>query len=379
MCSVRWLGVLAVTAILLVGCNNTATQGRTASTTRTGTPTTCREPQPASNFAPSQASDRNLEIVWFKGSQKFVVRDITDILHPTNIRTYDGVFGLKFVSAREVSFADTSGLIRSALEGTGRRTSVACGALPFDWSPDGTSVAYVSRDQIGRGAEVHLLRDGRTTVAYSFPLVDRAIGCETRACGETYDLKLLYSPSGAFFSLVENLFSQRTVRIWTSDGKLVKSLDGDATSNSDFPTMSVWSGDALYWRDKRGVVRWRDGSESVVLSGVVWINPHGSPAGGQIVYETRDSGGGTAHILIYDTVSGKAREVATSRSEPFFLNSHLIWYKQERPCAAGDGWPCGQSAATTIETGKTLIYDLDDKTETESIIAAVFDVWPHAA
>jgi hypothetical protein len=379
MCSVRWLGVLAVTAILIGACNNSPTQGRTASPARAGTPTTCPETHTAPQFAPSRASDRNLEIVWFKGSEKFVVRDITDILHPTNIRTFDNVFGLKFVSGTEVSFADTSGLIRSPLEGTGRRILVACGSSVFDWSSDGTSAAYMSRDQSGQGTELRLLRDGRTTVVNSFPPVVRAIGCETRACGERYDLKLLYSPNGAFFSLVQNVLQLQRVRIWTSDGKLVKSLEGDAATSTEFPTMSVWSGDALYWRDNRGVVRWRDGSDSVVLPGVAWIHPHGSPAGGQIVYETRDAGGGTAHVLLLDTASGKVRELGASRSEPYFLNSHLVWYKQERPCVSGDGWPCGQSTATTIETGKTLIYDLDDKTETESIIAAVWDAWPHAA
>jgi hypothetical protein len=32
-----------------------------------------------------------------------------------------------------------------------------------------------------------------------------------------------------------------------------------------------------------------------------------------------------------------------------------------------------------IATGKTYVYDLQDGTETESIITSVSDVWPHAA
>ena len=71
-------------------------------------------------------------------------------------------------------------------------------------------------------------------------------------------------------------------------------------------------------------------------------------------------------------------EIVKSRSGPRFLNSHLIWYVEERPCVSGDSYPCGPES-TTIETGKTYIYDLQDNTETESVIAAVFDVWPHGA
>jgi hypothetical protein len=78
-----------------------------------------------------------------------------------------------------------------------------------------------------------------------------------------------------------------------------------------------------------------------------------------------------------DTTSGKARELKSSRSEPAFLNAHLIWYREERPCRSGDGWPCG--VESTVASGKTFIYDLQDNTETESVIDYVFDVWPHAA
>ncbi len=191
------------------------------------------------------------------------------------------------------------------------------------------------------------------------------------ACADTWDRKLLFSPNGAYVSLVQNIV-QPIFRVWSSDGKVIKSLDGDPA------TMSVWSGTGLYWRTDKGVVRWLEGSESLVLPGVAWIRPHGSPGGGQIIYETRDSGGGTAHVLLFDTASAKVRELATSRSEPFFLNSHLIWYKQERPCASGDPLPCG-AGATPIETGKTFVYDLEDNTETESVIAGVFDAWPRGA
>ena len=66
------------------------------------------------------------------------------------------------------------------------------------------------------------------------------------------------------------------------------------------------------------------------------------------------------------------RELRSSRSEPAFLNSHLIWYQGEAPCT-------GDCIGPTSETGIYYIYDLNDGTEVRSVISVVWDVWPHAA
>jgi hypothetical protein len=139
-------------------------------------------------------------------------------------------------------------------------------------------------------------------------------------------------------------------------------------------TMSVWSGNALYWRDDKGVEMWRDGSQSLVLPGVSWIRPHASPAGGQIVYETRDANYSTAHVFLLDTATGQTRQLAQSRSEPAFLDSHDVWYMGERPCASSDPCVVGPTIAT-----RPYIYDLQSGTEYQSIITTVWDVWPHPA
>jgi hypothetical protein len=44
-------------------------------------------------------------------------------------------------------------------------------------------------------------------------------------------------------------------------------------------------------------------------------------------------------------------------------------------CTSSDQCP----VAPTILTGTTYIYDLQDSTETESRITAVYDIWPHPA
>ena len=69
--------------------------------------------------------------------------------------------------------------------------------------------------------------------------------------------------------------------------------------------------------------------------------------------------------------------VVQFRSEPVFLTSRYIWYQGERDCVPADG--CGTNPPFHPASGKTYIYDLQDGTETGSVITSVADVWPHAA
>jgi hypothetical protein len=311
--------------------------------------------------------------VWFKGSPKFIVRDITDILHPVTVSHFDE-WGLRFVNASELSYGDRGFLYRMPLSGSPKSVLAECAGWSA-WSPDGRTVAYISNTAMEH-SELHLVGGGQNRVVASmggFPLT----GCETRWGCEHFSVQFSYSPNGSYISLVSNIGGP-AFRLWTSDGKLLKAAEiASVNDNQANPSSAVWSGTALYWRDAKGVEMWRDGAEALVLPGMNWITPMGSPGGGQIVFQTRD-GSGTAHINLLDTRSGKFRELVRSRSGPIYLNSHLIWYVEERSCVP-DGFSTCSPESKTIETGRTFIYDLQDNTETESVIAAVFDVWPHGA
>ncbi len=246
----------------------------------------------------------------------------------------------------------------------------------FAWRSDGTAAAYVTDLQTYQGSELHIVSGGQNRVASSMPGLPVG-GCEQWDCADRLDLRLLYSPNGAYISLVQS-WSGPVFRVWASDGTLIKSIDSGLTDSRAFPSMSVWSGTGLYFRDAQGVEVWRDGNQSLVLPLVAWIRPKASPAGGQIVYMERDAFG-EARVSLLDTTTNKVRELARSRSEPAFLTSRYIWYQGERPCVAGDLYPCNGGGAPTTPTGKTYIYDLQAGTETESIIAKVWDVWPHPA
>jgi hypothetical protein len=311
-------------------------------------------------------------LVSLKGSTDFVVRDITDIDHPFTVSTLGSQvdYASRFINAGEISTtADGSmGLVRMPLSGSPKTVVAACGANPSAWSPDGTAAAYMHRTADPKVQDLHVVSRGYDRVTDSTPALDFGVGCESRGCGDNWDVRLLYSPGGSYISLVQQL-PVSVFRIWTAGGKVIKSADGSTA------TMSVWSGDSLYWRDDQGVQMWRNGAQSLVLPGVSWTGPHASSGGGKVVYMTRGVNYSTARIHVLDTASGKAREIALSRSYPSFLTSRYIWYRGERACVATDRCIEGP----TIATGTTYIYDLETGVESESIITNVWDVWPRGA
>jgi hypothetical protein len=335
----------------------------------------CPADQTTPHFVPAPPSNRNLEIVFFKGSQRFLVRDITDILHPTTVSTFDDLWKAQFVSSSEISYTKGTDLIRFALAGSPRVVVAHCVATnAFAWNSTGTNAAYITINRDTSAGELHLVGGGRNRMASSMPPMG-ITGCESRTCADDFDFRLMYSPDGAYLSFIKNFGGAPNLRIWNSDGQLLQSVDSSPSDFKTGPAMSAWSGDSFYWRDGQGIEMWHRGTQSLALPGVRWIRPKASPGGNQIVYETRDVSG-TAHIYLLDTRSNVSRELIKSRSEPAYLNAHLIWYQEERPCDAKDQCP---PETTTIPSGKTDVYDLQDNTETESVIDTVWDVWPHPA
>jgi hypothetical protein len=248
---------------------------------------------------------------------------------------------------------------------------VAPANFPFVWSPDGKALVYAvqspENDQV-----LHLLRGGVDKILGSIP-VGAPGGCENIAgCSIANDLdeRLSFSPDGQYISLVNQTFGGSTFRIWYLDGTLLKSDDTLG------PTWSIWSGGGLYYRDGKGVEVWRDGTVKLFLPGVRWINPAASPAGGHITYTVRDANG-WGHVYVVDTSFATTRELKAQRTEPFYLTPRYIWYRGERACTAQDG--CGATPPLHPLSGKSYVYDLQDGTETESIITLFIDAWPHAA
>ena len=300
---------------------------------------------------------------------------MTDILHPVTVGAFVStvtnveIAYPRFIGATSVSYIDGP-LVRLELATPDREVISNCAQL-FGWSPDGTTAAFVSNPLWSTTADLHLVTAGQNRVIDSIP--SGPIASDPNF--NQFDAQLLYAPNGAYLSLLQ-VPEITEFRIWRSDGTRIASID-----TSQHPTMSVWSGDTLHWRDDKGVERWRGGVQSLWLGGVKWIRPKASPRGGQIVYETRDSGD-IPYVSVLDTATGAVRQLAGWRSAPVFLSSNLIWYQEERPCTASDSGVPGFGICVyrpNTPSGKTFIYDLQTGTETESDITAVYDVWPHPA
>jgi len=318
--------------------------------------------------AASAPSNHNLALVTLRGSNCAIVRDITDISHPTTVNRFGPLSRPLFVSAKVISYTDGPRVVRVGVAGDSK-TVVATTSefiVDFAWSPDGTTLAYIAAGN--SGMQLHLVRAGTDrTVGGSMPPLP-VVGCEVFCpTADVWDLRLRYSQDGTLISFVDSIVKP-VFRLWSVDGRLVGSSDSQPHS------MSVWLGKKFYFQDASGVSSWSNGAVSSFLPGVHWIRPKASPDGKTIVYETRDSAG-WAHVSIVDTTYGLVGELKKARAEPIFLTSRFVWYRGERACVAADYCPAGYPA---IPDGKTYVYDLQLATETESVITRVDDAWPHA-
>ena len=365
--------MLAVTTLMAAACGSSPAPATAHAPSPSASPSTVfvtpgPTSVPATNPCPPP-SNRCLAVVSLRGTNPYIARNVTDISHPKTIGTFATIPPPQIISGTELAYDDETGLFRMPLAGSPktRVDKATQGVTAFAWSPSGTTVAYLATTTSGMA--LHLQSAGQDRVLTgSIPALP-VVGCESQFCGDTWDFRLSYSPDGASISLVESIANVNSFRLWSSDGKLLISSDSGARS------MSAWSGHSFYFPGAKGVDMWREGITTSFLPGVNWIRPNASPAGGQIVYQTND-GQGWAHTFVVDTATRKVRELKKARSGPVFLTSRYIWYKGQRSCVASDYCPPGW---TVVASGKTYIYDLVDGTETESIITAVYDVWPHAA
>lgn len=357
----KGLAALAAGLLLTACAGNTTPTGATSPTASPAmTPTQSPVSSPS---AVAHSCNPCLALVTLRGSDTVVVRDVSDINHPKTVTTLPvGVAGPAFISSAEWSYLKADSLYRASVShATG--TPVAKNVAFFAWASNGQTAAYTTADGL------HVLSaGGNRALGQPLPKPAGGFGCESQGCADSWDGRLAFSPDDAYISLVVQIGPITGFHLWSSDGKLLP------TPAAQAPTMSVWSGRSLFFRDTRGVEVWREGTSSLFLPGVAWVRPKASPAGGLIVYEARDSSG-LAHVYLVDTASAKVRELKSARTDPVFLTARYVWYKGERLCVTADNCPIDP----TIPTGKSYIYDLQTGIEYGSVITSVADVWPHAA
>src|SRR5438270_2226288 len=159
MRAMHWLVVLGLLALLGSACGSTQNAVRSTTTPRaSGSPFTtyplgqpgstvatavrqssqCKPVVPAPALAPAVSSSRNLVIAVLAGGSRYVVRDITDITHPSTLSTFEAPSPPKFAGASDVSYVDDDGNVVRLTYASSRKLIVARCVSLFDWSPDGT-------------------------------------------------------------------------------------------------------------------------------------------------------------------------------------------------------------------------------------------------
>jgi hypothetical protein len=320
-----------------------------------------------------------LALVTLRNTSGVIVRDITDLANPvTRCVIKGGGIYFRFVNATHISYIVTADSGVGALylvDMLTRTTSLVRawtneGSLywVYAWSPDGKTLTYLSSN--GDRVTWHLL-----SAAGDVTLSDLGSVPGRGVAPNSDDAMVGFSADGKYVAL-ENTFSNASsaarpfqiVRL--SDRKLVYSrTDG---------TMATWgrTGATFYFRTTKGMESWDPigGTKVVTFQGFSWIHPWPSADGKRIAYVDADNVG--YHYPGYVQLSdGQAIRV---RSRPatgaVFLNSRLMWYQEEAACSGSSVCGLGEPKLT----GRTYIYDVVARTETASIITALFDVWPHS-
>jgi len=384
---------LLLGAFLLAGCGAAPQAGASASRTAVASPSASPSSSPSASPSASGSPPAGVQahctgaiptadplaLISLTGSQTPTLADVSDAAHPAALCTITGpADALRLVSPAEISYAtagtgsagsiatidpssNTGGTVASWTAG-----AFASGAYAF--SPDGSTLAYLASS--AAGVELHLVaREDDRTITTLPPVPGRGISPDDDS------LMIAFSPDGAYLALVETFTGSGT---GAQASFQVRRLDGSLVAGGPAGrTMATWAGrgSVLYFRDRAGVERWTAPSTvSAVLAGVVWIHPRPSPDGRWIAFTQRGDLG-LPSVRLLDLTSGAVRQLATGASEPVFLNSSTVWYRQERLCGPSDD--CGMGGPS-ITTGAAFVYDLSSGRSSQSTIAGVLDTFTPA-
>lgn len=387
---------LATALLALVSCGGTPTASPTATpTAATATPSGPSPfPSPTSGgpTPPAPATVKcsspiaefaTLALVTLRNTKGVIVRDISNVSKPVSRCVISGAGAnfFRFVNVNHISYTVTSAEGTGALylvDLPGQRTSLVRawtneGSLywVYAWSADGTTLTYLSSN--GDKVAWHLLSAaGDVTLSNLGSIPGRGVDANND------DAMVGFSADGKYVAL-EQTFTTAAGAPGQPPFQIVRVSDHKLVYSRADGTMATWArrGATLYYRTKAGVESWdpTTGTKIVTFQGFRWIHPWPSADGKRIAYVDVDNVG--YHYPGYVQLSdGQAIRV---RSRPAtgaaFLNSRLMWYAEEAACSGPTACGLGEPKLT----GRTYIYDVVARTESVSIISALFDSWPHTA
>src|SRR5579859_2608977 len=393
--------LVLATALVLMACGGSSSvarhspspSGSVAPTTAASTPGAAfPSPSPGGpaavppiTFSCASATPpaHQLALVQLRGVSGYVVRDITDVLHPVTRCTFHGGSYFRFVSETRISYIvsasggqGAAGALYLADLGNGNTSLVRSwtyggyASWVYAWSPDGQRLTYLNSDQTG--VQWHLLSatsDRLLVTLGQFPARD--------VNQDIDDIMVGFSADGQYVA-VEQTFTQSSGTTSATPLQVNRVSDGSLAYSRTDGSMAVWDGAGarLLFRTGAGVQSWAPtGGVIPVSAGTGWIHPVASPDGSHIAFSVLNTQGN--HLgEVLDVTSGATHALSTNpRVGAAFLNASLVWYAGETICTTAT--PCGLGGPP--RSGQTYIYDLGSDVENGSIDTAFYDSWPHVA
>jgi hypothetical protein len=189
------------------------------------------------------------------------------------------------------------------------------------------------------------------------------------------DAMVGFSAEGKYVAL-ENTFSNATGA--AKPFQIVRLADNKLVYSRTDGTMATWgrTGATFYFRTNAGVESWDPtaGLKTVVFQSFRWIHPWPSADGKRIAYVDVDQAGYHYPGYVQPSAGQAFRVASRPRTGAAFLNSRLMWYQEEAACSGPTVCGLGEPRLT----GRTFIYDVVTRTESVSVISALFDSWPHS-
>jgi len=395
--------------LLVAGCGGpnpsrsavpTAPSAASASGARVETPAPTTAPTcSASSPTPlSSIAGTRLAIERLQGSGDWVVRDISDLSHPTTLASIEYLWpyavGYSYrplaqivISGKLTAVVDRDApapsggshhtfedLVEVSLNDQRTTTLVTVEDGTFysiDWSRDGDTWTYLLNTP--SALEWHLVQGASDRIIASLPHVP-GFGADA-----TQLFRVGFSTDGQFVAMSATYLigqpgsgSQAPIQVRRLDGSLVASSTDSITFSQTFSNF-IWVGSSLYFADKNGIELWTQSRVQQVLPGVHWIRPKLSPDGTLIVYHALDPNG-LPHVFAFEPASGAVKQLSCAGgAEGWFLNSRYVWYQQERTLVSTDT-ACDQ--LQYCSTGKNFVVDVTSGVETQSDVGWIADVWP---
>ena len=350
------------------------------------TPGAAIPPLPAVTSCSSTVfSGHNLAFVTLRGASGVIVRDITDLLHPTSVCSIvGGGSNFRFVDATHISYVSSPGGGGSSgalyvVDLTTQQTSLVrawddgwYGSWVYAWSPDGRALTYLKSDSAQ--LEWHLRAGGADRT------LSRLGTIPPRDVSPDDDVMVSFSFDVQYVALEETFTYQfrQTVISTAPPLQIIRVSDGKLMYSRTDGTMAAWSGDAdtFYFRSSVGVQTWDPQHElQTALAGVSWFHPWAlADQSGRVTFSILDAQGNHRVELLDSGAAGGYRSLSSSpQTGQAVITPTLVWYEQEQACTPSQ--QCGFGGHSV--TGTTFVYDLTTNLQTPSIITAVFDSWPH--